>query len=142
MINKKKVSDAKKCFLDGSSCTYYLCKINIDTYLIISIKVVMLVQRIFSYLICSKSKWSNMSEVQTFNCTVCYKGLAKKQVNYGAITCHSCRTFFRRYSLEKGIPPCDFEKIRSRINDSIAETPCVNCRYQKCLRFIFPIPNK
>ena len=83
-----------------------------------------------------------MSEVEQFNCEVCFKELCKMQVHYGAITCHSCRTFFRRFSLKDSLPPCCLQRTNSGTAEIKTRKSCKYCRYQKCLRYIFKMFSK
>ncbi|CAF2723374.1 unnamed protein product [Rotaria sp. Silwood2] len=63
-------------------------------------------------------------------CQVC--GDKAHIFNYGALTCASCKTFFRRHGFHpEDIPECDFNEdckitIQSR-------RMCTACRFAKCL---------
>ena len=65
-------------------------------------------------------------------CEVCYETIGVSQ-SYGAITCPSCRVFFRRLSIGKrGLGIC-FTHGNCEITKSTRNN-CQFCRYQKCLK--------
>ena len=69
-----------------------------------------------------------------YECTVCHISLDRVRMNYGALSCLSCRAFFRRICtkerIEVGI--CK-EKNNCKIS-FIDRVSCPPCRFQKCLR--------
>ncbi|CAF0719274.1 unnamed protein product [Adineta steineri] len=62
-------------------------------------------------------------------CLVC--GDTARIINYGALSCQSCKTFFRRNGFRPdGVRPCNFDK-RCEINMQTRHT-CTACRLAKC----------
>jgi len=63
-------------------------------------------------------------------CSVC-SGPAASHVHYGAVSCYSCRAFFRRGI---GKPYCCVEGKGDCIIDFTSRRSCQWCRFDKCLR--------
>ena len=64
-----------------------------------------------------------------FNCKVCTASVPNDHAHYGAIVCHSCRLFFRRFCDQD--PPCK-SGLKSCSIILQARTKCKSCRLQKC----------
>ncbi|UJR20518.1 hypothetical protein I4U23_023646 [Adineta vaga] len=70
------------------------------------------------------------NSIKSYICRIC--GDKASIINYGALSCQSCKTFFRRNaSHPENVYPCVFRKpceitIHTRRN-------CTSCRYAKCL---------
>merc|ERR1712130_305049 len=64
------------------------------------------------------------------NCSVC-SGPAASHVHYGAVSCYSCRAFFRRGI---GKPYCCVEGKGDCTIDFTSRRSCQWCRFDKCLR--------
>ncbi|CAF0712036.1 unnamed protein product [Adineta steineri] len=73
----------------------------------------------------NKSESSSRSDI----CLVC--GDKARIINYGALSCQSCKTFFRRNGFRPdGVRPCTFNKC-CEINVQTRHT-CTACRLTKC----------
>jgi len=68
---------------------------------------------------------------ERFECSVCHIKDFKTGKHYGAITCYSCRAFFRRAQERKRPPKCKFNSA-CPVDQSVKKQ-CPRCRYQKCL---------
>ena len=65
------------------------------------------------------------------DCSVCLIKNVKVGKHYGAVTCYSCRAFFRRSQDRK-------RPLRCKLSNSCEIGPdigksCPKCRYEKCL---------
>jgi len=74
-----------------------------------------------------------------FSCAVCGSP-AKNCANYGVVTCHSCRSFFRR-TVMSGVNMSDDLVCKSAIGtflkcpvNSKSWKSCKRCRFSKCLK--------
>ena len=65
-------------------------------------------------------------------CWVCLKDLDRPSVHYGGVSCHACRTFFRRTVLRNTAGVC--RKGGECHLMSMMSSVCAFCRFNKCLR--------
>ena len=64
-------------------------------------------------------------------CIVCHIPDSKIGKHYGAVTCLSCRAFFRRAQDRKRSPKCKYSSLCLIEQDGGKH--CPKCRYQKCI---------
>jgi len=64
------------------------------------------------------------------DCSVCSVRDLATGKHYGAVTCYSCRAFFRRVPERKRHPRCKLQSSCSVRHD--ADKPCGGCRFEKC----------
>eukprot|EP00092_Neocalanus_flemingeri_P027141 GFUD01029433.1.p1 GENE.GFUD01029433.1~~GFUD01029433.1.p1 ORF type:complete len:660 (+),score=109.72 GFUD01029433.1:54-1982(+) len=69
-------------------------------------------------------------DISGSECSIC-RLTEKLGKHYGAITCYSCRAFFRRAQDRKRAPRCKFED-KCAVDQSVKKQ-CPKCRYQKCI---------
>lgn len=70
-------------------------------------------------------------------CPICREKAFKNHLNYGAISCYSCRAFFRRTHNDSEAPPkfkCKSGKNSCDIVGKVQRRCCKACRYRACLQ--------
>ena len=67
-------------------------------------------------------------------CRVCLKLEDGVGHHYGALSCMSCRAFFRRAQTAKRVRRCNRADQADCARNFADKKPCAKCRYDKCLR--------